>query len=98
MTFLPNPAFADELARELEASGAMRAPAEQVAENARSNAPVDTGAYRDSIHVESDESGTRVVAGTDHAVYVEWGTEDTPAFHVMTRAAEESGFNIGGPQ
>lgn len=96
MTFLPNPAFEDELLHELNASGAMREPAEQIAGNARNIAPVDTGAYQASIHVESDESGTRVVAGTDHARYVEWGTEDTEAFHVLTRAAEEGGFQLGG--
>lgn len=38
------------------------AAAEEVASNARSGAPVDTGAYRDSIHVEVDESAHRVVA------------------------------------
>lgn len=96
MTFLPNPLLDVELERELISSGAMKEPAEQIASTARDIAPVDTGEYQASIHVESDSSGTAVVAGTDHGVWVEWGTEDTPAFHVLTRAAETDGFEVGG--
>lgn len=36
--------------------------AEEVAAGARAAAPVDTGAYRDSIHVEVEETPHRVLA------------------------------------
>ena len=41
---------------------------------AQADAPVDTGAYRDSLHIEwvvTDRIVGRVVAGTDHAMLVE---------------------------
>jgi hypothetical protein len=41
---------------------------------AKSNAPVATGAYRDSLHIEvvhTDRVVARIVAGTDHALWVE---------------------------
>lgn len=48
--------------------------AQAVESAAKSSAPVDTGAYRDSIHIEQDTTDravVRVVAGTDHAFVVE---------------------------
>ena len=48
--------------------------AERVASRARSSAPVATGAYRDSIDVESDTTDRaveRVVAHAPHAMAVE---------------------------
>ena len=53
--------------------------AERIAAQARSDAPVASGDYRDSIHVESDLTApgrkqrrrSRVVAGSDHALVVE---------------------------
>ena len=50
------------------------AEAEKVASAARSNAPVASGAYRDSIHVETahtDRMVKRVVADVDYAMKVE---------------------------
>lgn len=53
----------------------VRARAEAVAERARATAPVITGRYRASIHVEEDEvdgvPAARVVAGAPYSVYVE---------------------------
>jgi len=50
------------------------AEAEKVASAARSNAPVASGAYRDSIHVETahtDRIVKRVVADVNYAMVVE---------------------------
>lgn len=50
--------------------------AESVAEAARASAPVETGAYRDSIHVEADHTDrvvARVVADVPYATRVEAG-------------------------
>ncbi|WP_169515674.1 HK97 gp10 family phage protein [Glaciibacter superstes] len=53
----------------------VKAKAEQVAAAARASAPVDTGDYRDSIHVEVVHTPFRVVAkvvaDSDHAMLVE---------------------------
>lgn len=43
----------------------------EIAEDARRNAPVDTGELASSIRVDGDT----VVAGADHGGYVELGTE-----------------------
>jgi len=54
-----------------------REEAERVAAAARSSAPVDTGEYRASIHVESDTTDRaveRVVADAPHAMIVEANT------------------------
>jgi hypothetical protein len=51
--------------------------AEKAAEKAQASAPVDTGAYRDSIHVETvhtDRMVKRVVADVDYAMVVEADT------------------------
>lgn len=48
--------------------------AEEVLGRAQASAPVDTGAYRASLHIETDHTDRmvkRVVAGTDHAWVVE---------------------------
>lgn len=52
----------------------LRPIAERVAAQARATAPVDSGQYRDSIHVESDTTDRvveRVVADAPHAMVVE---------------------------
>ena len=62
--------------------------AEQVAVAARASAPVDTGAYRDSIRVEqatTDRAVVRVVAGVSYAMAIEAGTGN------MARAADAAG-------
>jgi hypothetical protein len=48
--------------------------AEQVLAQARSTAPVKTGAYRDGLHIEqdtTDRAAVRVKGGTDHDWIVE---------------------------
>lgn len=52
----------------------MHTRAERVAEAARASAPVDTGAYRDSIHVEdatTDRAVGRAVADVSYALALE---------------------------
>lgn len=56
----------------------LRARAEKVASAAQASAPVETGEYRDSIHVQDASSGTRarmrVVSNAEHALVVEANT------------------------
>ncbi len=73
---------------------ALTAHAEKIAERARQIAPVQSGAYRDSIHVEdadqADRPSVRVVADNFKALFIEFGTQDTPRFRVLGRAGEEA--------
>lgn len=67
--------------------------ANQAAEYAKSIAPVETGTYRDSIHVR--QGGTTVWVGFEDpkSHLVEYGSVDTPEFAV--RAKTEEKFNGG---
>lgn len=63
-----------ELLNDPGVRAAVAAAADQVAQRAITNAPVQTGAYRDSIHRESittDRAVERVVANAPHALLVE---------------------------
>lgn len=59
-----------------EVTDAVRSASDKIAGTARANAPVDSGEYRSSIHVEMDThpiSGSvgHIVASSDHALIVE---------------------------
>ena len=86
MTFKPNPAGFAELERAVATGDA--AIAEAWAAEARANAPVDTGAYRDGIRVVRDGDAVAVVATAPHSLIVEFGTADTPAFAPILRAGD----------
>jgi phage baseplate assembly protein gpV len=57
-----NEAFFDELGQSAQVERIVVGVAESVAAAARASAPVDTGAYRDGIHVEVHRAAHRVVA------------------------------------
>jgi HK97 gp10 family phage protein len=81
----------------------VRSEVEQAAQKilAAANAivPVDTGALQASGHVDVDvnEHGqliAHVIYSTSYAVYVEFGTHDTPTFAMLRRGAESAGFKL----
>jgi HK97 gp10 family phage protein len=56
---------------------------------AKTRAPVDTGALRASIHGEmTGDTEGQVTTGVDYAVFQEYGTRHMPAHPFMTPAAE----------
>lgn len=62
------------LLRSSEVRSELTSRAESVLSAAQSSAPVASGEYRDSLHIEqaeTDRAVVRVVAGTDHAWIVE---------------------------
>lgn len=59
----------------------MRGIGEQVARDARSYAPVDTGRLRNSIKVDAQAGNITVYSDVDYAVYQEFGTR-----HIAPRA------------
>lgn len=70
--------------------------AELTVKYAKQEAPVKTGAYRDSIRVEADEKNPdnfNAVAGNEevpYAVFIEFGSHLTPANPVMHVAASRA--------
>lgn len=72
--------------------------AEVIAARAKAIAPVRTGTYRDSIRAMEAEGGNPgewVVVSTDpKSVYLEYGTNDTPTFATLRRAAQGEGLGF----
>ena len=68
--------------------------ANQAVEYARSIAPVDTGAYRDSIKVQRRGDRVRVVWKDYKSHWIEYGTEDTPPFAVRAKTIEHFGGDV----
>jgi len=75
---------------DVEVQGVASVAAELIAAAARANAPVRTGAYRDSIHIENREDAVYVVADAPYAIWIEVGTADTPAFAPLRRAVAQT--------
>jgi hypothetical protein len=73
----------------------MRARGRRVVQAAQATAPVDTGEYRDSIHLEDGHGAGEVlvVASAGHSIYVELGTRvrGHPAHHTLTNALDAAG-------
>lgn len=99
MTIRINPNLASEIEHSAEVHALIRERAEKGAAYAQSIAPVDTvdgdpGVYRDSIHVEEDGEGARIVAdatnqaGIGIAAWVEVGDSKTPPHHVLAKTGE----------
>lgn len=67
--------FFDDVLNSSQVRAMVDLAAERAAAQARASAPVDTGTYRDSIHVEHEQAAHRqialVVADAPHAMYVE---------------------------
>lgn len=55
---------------------------------AREIAPVHTGAYRESLHLQETPGGYALSAGTDHALEVEYGNRHQHAHHPLLHAAD----------
>lgn len=72
-----------------------REVAAEIAADARSQAPVVTGAYRDGISVADIGGEPAVVDDDPDAIYKEYGTVDTPAHAALTDAARHHGKYSG---
>lgn len=74
---------------------ALREVAELIVSEAQSNAPVDTGFLRDSIHVaEESDTSVSVVADAEYAAYVEYGTSRMAAQPFFEPAVENARAEI----
>jgi hypothetical protein len=98
--FIPNPGFIKILENTPFLDGSLQALAAEGANAARENAPVLTGAYRDSIVGETgyNEDGIyigRINAYDYKAWWIEAGTEDTPAFGTLQQGLDAIGLRAG---
>jgi HK97 gp10 family phage protein len=82
VTFQINPRALAEIER--LADRARDRVLDEIADDARGMAAVDTGEMRGSIRVDS--AGNQVVVGSDHWQFVEYGTENMPAEPFMRPA------------
>lgn len=69
--------------------------AHQAGDDARSTAPVLTGAYRNGISVTVDGAHVQLVDTDPDAIYKEYGTSSTPAHMTLTAAASRYGRYTG---
>jgi hypothetical protein len=90
-----NPNLIAEFSRSAELKEAVHHEAEQIAETARSIAPVGDpneddhpGQFQESIHAEGDT----VIADDPAAVYIIFGSSHSPPHDTLRRAAELHGL------
>jgi HK97 gp10 family phage protein len=93
--FIPNPNFIHDLLNEAPAQHMMDDFAQQGLEAAQRLVPVDTGELRDSLHIEDGEAegSKRIVAGTDHWQFPEFGTSTQAAEPFLRPIIDELGLN-----
>lgn len=94
--FIPNPNFIHEVLEEPMADQMFEDLGEQGLEIAQRLVPVDTGELHDSLHTEElddGEPGVRIVAGTDHWMFPEFGTSETPAQPYLRPVLDELGLH-----
>ena len=70
-----NPRFFETILREPKVEAVVDAAAQRTLAAAKANAPVDTGAYRDGLHIEHHDSryrrAARVVGSDDKTMLIE---------------------------
>lgn len=113
MTFIPNPNFADEIQRQPEFKAGLAERAVVVRDVAKSIAPVESGAYRDSIQVKGVGGRIYLTATDFKAWWIEYGTAGaegstgkgrhwrhahTPTFATLRRSVKESGLRLDEQQ
>lgn len=92
-TFHPNPNLPAELRDQLR--DPMLQYGALIAADARGSAPVDTGSFQSRIHVQTDGDSVAVVDDDPAAVFIEYGTVDTPVHATLTTAARRYGRYSG---
>jgi len=87
MKYVPNIVGIEAATKSPELIAVLNFVGDQIYEAALADAPVDTGAYRDSLFMDG---GLEPTVGSDirYAGYLEFGTSDTPVFATLRRASE----------
>lgn len=90
--FIPNP-LAGELAK-LQAAPHVENVAEEALALAQAHVSVDTGELQASLHIEdTEDGGKRIVVGTDHWQFPEFGTSTMAAEPYMRPIIDELGLH-----
>lgn len=89
--FLADPKATEQVTA--EAQPAIADIAEQALADARAHVPIETGELYDSLHIEEIENGKRVVAGTDHWVFPEFGTSEMAAQPYLRTIIDDIGLS-----
>lgn len=89
--------FREQALREaLAASTSKRVEiAHRIEAESQASAPVQTGEYRDGIHVEQSGDRVSVVDDDPESIYKEYGTSDTRAHATLTDTARRYGRYSG---
>jgi hypothetical protein len=89
--------YTDQALREARKISTPRriAVAHQAAGEARADAPVRSGEYRDGIGVKVEGERVFLVDEDPESIHKEYGTRDTPAHAVLTDAARRHGRYSG---
>lgn len=92
--YIPNKLFPQEMALDREYIDALYEKAQLTANVIKAIAPVDTGAYRNSIR--ASKSFTSVTVGTNDRVghIIEWGSVKTPALAPIRRGVLAAGLRL----
>ncbi len=85
--YVPNP-LGIKVSGDLAGTIGVKEWLELALEEARSIAPVDTGAYRNSLGTSQQGPRGQLEADIRYAIYLEFGTSDTPIFATLRRASE----------
>lgn len=77
-------------------TSASQEAAEEIAEIARENAPVDEGSYQNGIKVQKTKFGYRVFASDQKSAWIEFGvpSQGIAARFNLRRAVEASGYKF----
>ena len=90
--FIPNP-LAGLIAKKM-AEPHVEDVAEEGLELAKAHVPVDTGELQASLHIEdTEDGGKRIVVGTDHWQFPEFGTSTMAAQPYMRPIIDELGLH-----
>lgn len=89
--FIPDPNLDSNIRQMAEMTGARRAVADRMLNEARDLAPVRSGDYRNSLQVVTDGGQVAVVSDDWKAHWIEFGSINNEAFAPIRRAAERVG-------
>jgi hypothetical protein len=92
--FRKNPAFESEVKAEATYLAALAEGTQPAAQSAKNFAPVETGAYRDSIRVAADGHEVRLEATDFKSWWIEKGTVKWPPHAPLTKGARAAGLKF----
>ena len=94
-SFVLNPLLEREIRAEAGVHRLVDDRADAALEYAEEHVAVESGELKASLHLEdAPDGGRRLVAGTDHWQYVEFGTIDDPAQPYLRPASQAVGLAI----